>query len=460
VPQIKKVVFSMAEIIRIKKGLDIKLKGKAEKIIIKAARAERFAIKPTDFYGVEPKLVVKEQDKVLAGAVLFFDKKRPEVKFTSPVSGVVHAINRGERRRILEVVIAPDEVTEYISFKKSDPSVMSREEIIKTLCDSGLWPIIKQRPYNIIADPAQTPKAIFISGFDTAPLAPDYEFLMNGCEKEFQMGINAIGKLTEGKFHLNIEESNTPGSIFASIHGVQLNKFKGPHPAGNVGTQIHRIDPINKGEVVWVISPQDLLVIGRLFLKGQYDASRIVALTGSEVIKPKYYRTITGSCIRSITEGNIAKDKVRYISGNVLTGTQVDNTGFLGYYDSQITVIPEGDHFEFLGWLAPGVNKFSNSHSFLSWLMPDKEYAVDTNVGGGKRALMITGDFEKVFPFNIYPMQLLKSIIIKDVDQMEKLGIYEVVEEDFALCEFIDTSKTDIQELVRNGLDLMIKEMN
>jgi Na+-transporting NADH:ubiquinone oxidoreductase subunit A len=450
----------MAEIIKINKGLNINLRGKAEKIIVKAAKAELYALKPTDFKGLEPKLLVKENDRVLAGSILFFDKKNPEIKFTSPVSGTVHSINRGERRRILEVVITPDKVIEYRSFPIAEPSSLTREEIVKSLCESGLWPTIRQRPYNIIASPATSPKAIFISTFDTAPLAPDYDFLLKGTDKEFQTGIDAIGKLTNGKVHLNIENSVTPGSIFATIRGVQINRFHGPHPAGNAGTQIHKIDPINKGELVWVVAPQDVITIGRLFLTGQYDASRIVALTGSEVLMPKYYRTISGSCIRSITDGNVSKANLRYISGNVLTGTQVAATGFLGYYDSQVTVIPEGDHHEFLGWIAPGVNKFSLSHSFFSWLMPGKEYTIDTNLRGGKRALMITGDFEKVFPMNIYPLQLLKAIIIEDIDLMEKLGIYEVVEEDFALCEFIDTSKTDIQDIIKKGLDLMMREMN
>jgi Na+-transporting NADH:ubiquinone oxidoreductase subunit A len=450
----------MADIIKIRKGLNINLKGKAEKIVIKAGRAERYALKPTDFIGLEPKLTVKEGDRVLAGSALFFDKQHPEIKFTSSVSGIVHSISRGDRRRILEVVISPDEVIEYKSFQKAEPASLNREEIIKNLLESGIWPAIRQRPYNIIANSATTPKAIFISTFDTSPLAPDYDFLLKDYEKEFQAGIDAVVKLTSGKVHLNVESSLRSSSLFTNIKGVQINRFSGPHPAGNVGTQIQKIDPINKGELVWVILPQDLVTIGRLFLTGQYDASRIVALTGSEVHMPKYYKTIAGSCIRSITDGNISKANVRFISGNVLTGTKVAAEGFLGFYDSQVTVIPEGDHHEFLGWLAPGLKKYSHSHSFPSWLMPGKEYTIDTNLKGGKRALMITGDFEKVFPFDIYPLQLLKAIIIEDIDLMEKLGIYEVVEEDFALCEFIDTSKTEIQDIIRKGLDLMMKEMS
>jgi len=371
----------------------------------------------------------------------------------------VQTINRGERRRILEVIVKADELIKFEDFKAELPSELSREKITKKILESGLWPSIIQRPYNIIASPEDTPKSIFISAFDTSPLAPDYDFLVKGMEKEFQVGIDALAKFTAGKIHLNLDSEYPASTVFTGAHGVQINKFKGPHPTGNVGTQIHKIDPINKGDLVWIIRPQDVIAIGRLFLKGHYDASRIVALTGSEVIKPKYYKTISGSSIRSITDANIAEGNVRYISGNVLTGTRVTKNGFLGYYDSQITVIPEGDHHEFIGWILPGLKKLSLSHSFLTWMFPKKEYTIDTNLRGGRRALMITGSFEKVFPMDIFPMQLIKAIIIEDIDLMEKLGIYEVAEEDFALCEFVDTSKTDIQEIVRKGLDLMKKEM-
>lgn len=449
----------MSDCIKIRKGLNINLQGKAEKIFIKAQRAELFGIKPTDFHGLVPKLTIKVDDKVKAGSTLFFDKNHSDIKFTSPVSGTIQTINRGERRQILEIVIVPDEKFEYETFIQADPATLSRDEIIQNLLNSGIWPVIRQRPYNIIVNPSDTPKAIFISAFDTAPLAPDYDFLLKGLDREFQVGINALLKLSGGKVHLNIEGTYPPSTVFTNAKGVQINKFKGPHPAGNVGTQIHYIDPLNKGEKIWFVAPQDVVTIGKLFLNGQYDASRIVALTGSEVKNPRYYKTIAGSFIRSLIKDNIRNEHVRYISGNVLTGTQVSGNGFLGFYDSQITVIPEGDHYEFMGWLAPSFNKFSLSRTFLSWLMPDREYRIDSNLHGGKRALMITGNFEKVFPFTIYPMQLLKAIIIEDIDQMEKLGIYEVVEEDFALCEFVDTSKTDIQTLVRKGLDLMIREM-
>jgi len=450
----------MPDSIKIRKGLNINLQGKAEKIFIKAKRAELFAVKPTDFHNLLPKLEVAVNDKVKAGTALFYDKYHPDIKFTSPVSGTVQAINRGERRRILDVVISPDEEFEYQEFVQADPSTLTREEIIHYLQSSGLWPAIRQRPYNLMANPSDTPKSIFISAFDTSPLAPDYDFLLKDLNSEFQTGINALLKLSGGKVHLNLDSTYPASTVFANAKGVQINKFNGPHPAGNVGTQIHFVDPINKGEIVWVISPQDIVTIGRLFIQGRYDASRIIALTGSEVKNPRYYKSIAGSCIRSLTDGNVREGNQRYISGNVLTGTRVSQNGFLGYYDSQITVIPEGNHHEFFGWFSPGLSKFSISRSFLSKLVPRNEFRIDTNIHGGKRALMITGSFEKVFPMDIYPMQLLKAISIEDIDLMEKLGIYEVVEEDFALCEFIDTSKTDIQTLVRKGLDLMYKEMN
>jgi Na+-transporting NADH:ubiquinone oxidoreductase subunit A len=450
----------MSDIIKIKKGLNIRLQGKAEKIFVKAKKAELYAVKPTDFHGITPKLTVKPEDRVKAGTALFYDKAHPEIKFTSPVSGTIQMINRGERRRILEVIIKPDEVQEYEKFKKADPGSLSRDEIIQNLLVSGLWPAIRKRPYNIIAIPTEKPKAIYISAFDTAPLAPDYDFLMKDFGKEFQAGIDTLIKLCDGPVHLNLNGKYSTPTIFTRTSGVEINKFTGPHPAGNVGVQIQRIAPINKGDVVWVVSPQDVAIIGRLFINGQYDASKIVALAGSEVINPKYYKTISGACIQSIIDKNIKSENVRIISGNVLTGSKVSSKGFLGFYDSLITVIPEGNRHEFIGWLVPGFSKFSLSRSFWSWLNREKEYTIDTNIHGGKRALMITGSFEKVFPMDIYPMQLLKAIIIEDIDLMEKLGIYEVVEEDFALCEFVDTSKTDIQAIVRKGLDLMIKEMS
>ena len=450
----------MSEIIKIKKGLNIKLKGTAEKIFVKAPSAEYYGIRPTDFHGIVPKLSVNVDQEVKAGTPLFFDKNRPEVLFTSPVSGTVAAINRGERRRILEVVIKRnDGDLNYEKFDFGNVDEMDRNKIVEGLLKSGIWPAIRQRPYDVIANPADSPKAIFISAFDTAPLAPDYDFVVKESAKEFQTGIDALSKLTTGRIHLNINAEYPASQVFTNAKNVQINKFTGPHPAGNPGIQIHHIDPINKGEIVWFISPQNVITIGKLFLSGIYDASKIVALTGSEILKPRYYKLINGASIKNIVENNVTEGCHRYISGNVLTGTKILADGFVGYYDSQITVIPEGYHHEFLGWATPGFNKFSSTRAFWSWLMPGKEYKLDTNLNGGNRAFVMTGQYEKVLPMDIYPMQLFKAILIDDIDLMEKLGIYEVAPEDFALCEFIDTSKTEIQQLIRKGLDLMIKEM-
>ncbi|MDN5350085.1 MAG: Na+-transporting NADH:ubiquinone oxidoreductase subunit [Bacteroidales bacterium] len=449
----------MSTVTKIKKGLDIKLIGEAEKTI-KDLVTDQFAIKPTDFIGVFPKMLVKEGDLVKAGTPLFKDKYRDNIVFTAQVSGKIKEIKRGAKRVLLEIKIEADSKDEAIDFKAEDPKTLDREKVIKKLLDSGVWPFIRQRPYSVIANPANKPKAIFISTFDTAPLAPDYDLIVHGHGEDFQAGIDALGKLTEGKIHLNVDANATHSKVFTNCKGVQINQFSGPHPTGNVGVQINKIDPLNKGEVIWYLYPQDVLTIGRLFLTGKFDATRIIALTGSEVLRPAYYKTKIGAAIEPLTKGNVTDTEKRFISGNVLTGTKIDLNGYLGFYPSQVTVIPEGNYYELFGWAVPGFNKFSVSRSFPSFLFKNKKYRLDTNYHGGVRAFVMTGEFEKVFPFDIYPMQLLKAIIVEDIDLMENLGIYEVDEEDFALCEVIDTSKTNIQEIVRKGLDLMRKEMS
>lgn len=450
----------MSEIITIKQGLDINLLGEAEKVI-QPVESGLYAIKPPDFIGVFPKVLVQEGDRVKAGTSLFYDKYRENIKLTSPVSGTVKELRRGEKRVLLEIIIEPDVQQEYEEFGKADPNRLSREEIIEKLLSSGIWPVIRQRPYDVIANPADHPKAIFISAFDTSPLAPDYDFVVNGKSEVFQTGIDALKKLTKGIIHLNLKGGAGKSSVFSGIKNVQVNYFKGPHPAGNVGVQINKLDPVNKGEVVWHLRPQEVITIGRLFNEGRYNAEKIVALTGSEVLQPTYIRTKVGAVITEIIRDNIKEGKVRFISGNPLTGTKIDKHGFIGFYDSQITVLPEGDYHEMFGWALPGFKKFSYSRTFFSWLHPkSRKYRLDTNFHGGRRALVMTGEMEKVFPFDIYPMQLIKAIITEDVEAMENLGIYEVAEEDFALVEYIDTSKTEIQSLVRKGLDLMRKEMS
>ncbi|MFO7755341.1 MAG: Na(+)-translocating NADH-quinone reductase subunit A [Bacteroidales bacterium] len=449
----------MSKQIKLRKGLDIRMKGKADKILIPGEKPDRYAVKPVDFPGLVPKMTVKPGAEVKAGTTLFFDKKNEDIKYTAPASGVVLDVVRGERRRILEVVLET-KGDDYVDFGKADPAKLETDAIKKKLLESGLWPAVRQRPYNTVARPEDKPKSIFISGYDTAPLAADLDYIIGLLPKEdYLTGIKVLKKLTDGKVHLNLNSIST-SSLLKSTPGVEINYFKGPHPSGNVGIQMHHIDPVNKGEVIWHVNLQDIVAMGRLFREGKYAPDRIVALAGSEVEKPRYYRTRTGACISKIIKDNIVSDNVRYISGNVLTGHKIQADGFIGYYDSTLTVIPEGDYYEFLGWILPGLNKFSLSRTFLTWLMPGKRYRLDTNMHGGNRALVVTGEYERVLPMDIYPMQLIKSIMVEDIDRMEQLGIYEVAEEDFALCEFVCPSKTEIQSIIRKGLDQMEKEMN
>ena len=450
----------MSRSIKLKKGFDIRISGSAEKVIAGDANPTLFGIKPVDFPGLIPKLNVKPGDLVRAGTTLFHDKLRPEIRFTSPVSGKVVSIERGDRRKVLEVIVEK-EGNAVIDFGKADPASLTGSQIKERLLESGLWPAVRQRPYHIIARPDTMPKSVFVSGFDTSPLAPDFGFIMaNTPLALFQKGISAISKLTGARVNLVLNGNSSSSNVLANTTGVEISFFSGPHPAGNTGVHIHHLDPVNKGEVVWYINLQDVVAIGRLFEEGIYCPERIVALTGSEVIKPQYYRMLSGSQVSPFVDGNVNNGNVRYISGNVLTGTKISSGGYLGYYDSQVTVIPEGDYYEFFGWALPGINKFSFSKTFASSVFPRKSYRFDTNLHGGERAFVLTGQYEKVVPMDIYPMQLFKAILAEDIDMMENLGIYEVAEEDVALCEFICPSKIEIQSIVRKGLDLMIKEMS
>jgi Na+-transporting NADH:ubiquinone oxidoreductase subunit A len=450
----------MSRTIRLKKGLNIPIKGEAQKVIAEEVSPSRFGVKPIDFPGLIPKLEVKPGDKVMAGTPLFHDKLRSEIKFTSPVSGTVLSVERGDRRKMLEVVVERNG-NDSVDFGKADPLALSREQITEHLMASGLWPAVRQRPYHIIAKPGDVPKALFISGFDTAPLAPDYDFIMeNSPAFLFNTGIKAVSKLTDGKVNLVLNAKGSSSSLLSKTSGVEISYFSGPHPAGNVGVHIHHLDPVNKGEVVWYINLQDVISIGRLFAEGIYKPERIIALSGSEVVHPQYYKILTGGAVTLMVTGNVKSGNLRYISGNVLTGTKITADGYTGYYDSQVTVIPEGDFYEFFGWAAPGGNKYSFSKTFASSLLPAKSFKLDTNLHGGERAFVMTGQYEKVVPMDIYPMQLFKAILAGDIDLMENLGIYEVAEEDFALCEYICPSKIEIQSIIRSGLDIMIKEMS
>lgn len=448
----------MSEVIKIKKGLDIPLKGKSDKVFGQAQLPDLFAIKPTDFHGVVPKMVVKEGEKVKAGSVLFFDKNQPDVKFVSPVSGQLKSVIRGERRKILEVVIQADGTNDTIDFGAEDLSTLSRDAVVAKLQEAGAWPYLLRRPYNILAKKDDAPKAIFISAFDSAPLAPDYDFIMTGKEKEFQAGIDVLKTLCDN-IHIGIN-AQAASKLFVNTKGVKIHRFNGPHPAGNVGVQIHHVMPINKGEVVWTIQPQDVAAVGKLFTTGKHDFSRTIVVAGSEIKKPAYYKTILGACVKPYLNDNLnTEEHVRIISGNVLTGTQINDDGFLGFYHSQITAIPEGDEFEFMGWAKPGFGKFSISRSYFSWLAPNKEYRLNANMMGGVRPFVVSGVYEKVLPMDILPEQLFKSILVEDIDKMEQLGIYELAEEDVALCEFVCPSKMNLQKILRKGIDLMIKEL-
>ena len=456
----------MSKAIKITKGLNINLVGEAEKIISNATQPSVVAIKPTDFEGLTPKLAVKQGDEVLAGSPLFIDKDRPEICIPSPVSGEVAEIVRGAKRKILEVRIVADQEIKYKEFGIKDPSNLSNEEAKQALLDSGLWSFIQQRPFGTVANPKDEPKAIFISGLETSPLAADVDFVLKGKEKEIQAGIDALAKLTKGKVHLTLNNAPGHGQAFQALKNPQLqvNSINGLHPAGNVGVQIHHIDPINKGEVVWTVSSKDLAIIGALFTQGKYDATRLVAVAGEGVKAPKYIRTILGAPIKTVVEGNLKSDKdYRLVSGTVLTGTQVNEEGFLGYFDASVVSIPEGNDMKFFvteGWASPGFGKFSFSRSFPTWLASSKKkYSLDTNLNGEERAFVVTGQYEKVFPFDIYPLHLIKAIMANDIELMENLGVYEVAPEDFALCEFICTSKVDVQEIVQDGLANLRSEL-
>lgn len=460
----------MSDHIRLRKGLNIPLKGDAKNQIIRTISPDVVAVKPTDYKALNAKLLVKEGDEVKAGTPVLIDKKRPFINICSPVSGKVSAIVRGEKRKLLEILIESDKQIEYEGFVTPNPRTAKKQEIIDVLLKSGLWACFKQRPYGIIPDPEHEPKAIFISGFDSSPLAPDLDFALKGEKEVIQTGIDMLSKLSSGGIHLSLHASNYASSPFHRLEKVVIHTFDGSHPAGNVGVQIHHISPMNKGEVAWTIDMQSLVYIGRLFTKGIYDLRKVVAVTGPRAKNPAYIETLPGMSFNEIKDFADLKhdDKhgkeqlpVRYVSGNALTGDNVGENGHLGFFHNQITLLSEGNYHELFGWAKPlRHKKFSISHSYFSWLFPKKKYSLDTNLNGGERALVVTGVYEKVTPMDIYPMYLLKAIMAGDIDKMEQLGIYEVIEEDLALCEFVCPSKTEVQEIISNGIELMIKEMS
>ncbi len=447
------------QVIKIKKGLDIPLKGEALKVVSAFSVPDIVAIKPADFINVLPKLIINPGDHVNAGSPLFYNKFDENIIFTSPVSGIVAEPVRGDKRLILEIPVTTDTEIKYEQFGKQDVSSIDAEKIRSLLLTSGLWTFIRQRPYDIIPAADSKPRDIFVSTFDSSPLAPDYQFILKDSITYFQTGIDALAKLTTGKVFLGLD-ATIKDNIFSRVKNAELTYFKGKHPVGNVGVQIHKTKPINKGETVWYLNPQDIAMIGKFFTEGIYDASRIIAVTGPEVKNPVYCKTIIGSKVNQMVMDQARQEHIRYISGNVLTGSTIKNDGFMGYYHHQLTMIPEGDYYEFIGWVMPGLKKHSNSRTFLSFLFPGKKYDFDTNYHGGQRPFVMTGQYEKVFPFDIYPVYLLKAILAEDIDKMEELGIYEISEEDFALCDYVCTSKIETQQIVRKGLELLRKEMS
>ena len=454
----------MSNIIHLKKGLDIKLMGEAEKKIVELPVAKSYAGKPTDFIGVTPKMMIKEGEKVKAGSPLFFDKYHPTVIFTSPVSGKVEKIVRGAKRRILEVSITPDATNEYENYAVSEADKFQPEQLKQLLLNSGLWPFFIQRPYGIIASESDTPRDIFVSLFDTAPLAPDMELIINSSRADFEKGVKILSKLTSGKVYLGTNKQTSAETLKVSGGNVITQEFSGSHPTGCVGVQINKISPINKDDIVWTLDAQAVVIIGRFFNTGTVDMTKIIAVAGSEISKPQYCKAIYGAKISSIIGNNIKKqaegDTVRIINGNVLTGKKTTLDNYLSFYNNIISVIPEGDKEEFLGWITPRTNTFSVSRMLFSWLTPSKKYRLNTNQNGGQRAFVMTGEYEDVVPMDIYPVYLIKAIIANDIDKMENLGIYEVIEEDFALCDFVCTSKINVQQIIRQGIDSMIKELN
>ena len=449
----------MANVIKIKKGLDINLKGKASEALLNGGKSATYAIVPDSFSGITPKVVAKVGDKVKAGSVLMTDKNRPEIKFVSPVSGEVTAVNRGEKRKVLSIVVKPDAQQEYEDFGKKNVASLSADQVKESLLNGGMWPFIKQRPYDIVATPTDSPRDIFVTAFNSAPLAPNFDFIVKGEEANLQTGLDALAKIAKVYLSLNVHQRAT---ALTQAKNVEIHAFEGPHPAGNVGVQINHIAPVNKGETVWTIDPQAVIFIGRLLNTGHVDMTRTVALTGSEVKKTAYYKLKVGALLTNVFAGNVNKDKeLRYISGNVLTGRKISANSFLGAFHNQLTVIPEGnDIHEFLGWIMPRLNQFSVSHSYFSWLLgKKKEYALDARVKGGERHMIMSNEYDRVFPMDIMPEYLIKAIIAGDIDRMEELGIYEVAPEDFALCEFVCSSKMELQRIVREGLDMLRREM-
>ncbi len=448
----------MHRVVKISKGLNINLKGAPVAEFTSVAPAKFYALMPSDFTRITPKVVVKPEDKVKAGDPLFFDKENPELQFVSPVSGTVVAVNRGERRRVLSVVVESDGKFESVEYKAKDILSLSADEVKADLLKAGLFAFIRQRPYDVIAAPGDTPRAIYVSAFDSKPLAVDFEIALKGNEEDFQTGLDALSRIAP--VHLGLCACQKSAALNVAKN-VTTTIFKGPHPAGNVGVQINKTAPVNKGEIVWTIGAEEVIFIGRLFNRGKIDFTRTVALVGSEVKNPSYSKMVLGAQISGLVNGRLEeKYELRIIDGNVLTGKKTTADGYLGAFSNEITVIPEiMGGAEMLGWIAPRFSMLSTSRSYFSWLMPSRKYTVDARIKGGERHMIMSNEYDKVFPMDIYPEYLIKAIITGNIDKMEQLGVYEVAPEDFALCEFVDSSKLELQRIVREGLDKLRAEM-
>ena len=450
----------MSNNIYLKKGLDLPISGVAAQTTKKVIVPDVVAVKPTDFRGLVPKLLVREGDKVLAGTPVLADKMSQNILFASPVSGTVAEVVRGEKRKLLEVRIKSDETQEYVDFGVKKVEEMTAEQIKAALLEAGLWPAITQRPYGIVANPEVKPKAIFVSAFSTAPLAANPEYALGAEVEHIQTAINALGKLTDGGVHLSLNSENYSGTPFHKLENVIQHTFTGKHPAGNVGVQIHHISPIRKGETVWTVSLLMLAAIGKLFNTGKYDVRRKIAVTGPKAENPAYVEGYPGISMKELKDFYASAENLRFVSGDVLTGTNVGAEGFLGFADNQVTILEEGNKYELFGWAKPfRTSQFSASRTYFSWLTPNKKYDMDTNLHGGPRAFVVNDTYSKVLPMDLYPVHLLKACLANDIDKMEKFGIYEVIEEDFALCEYVCPSKIYIQQIITDGIALMLKEM-
>jgi Na+-transporting NADH:ubiquinone oxidoreductase subunit A len=448
----------MSKTISIRKGYDIKMKGIAAESVAELETPSVFAVKPTDFKDLTPKLALKAGAEVKAGEPLFFDKDRPSIQYTSPVSGEVSEVRRGAKRKILEVVVLADKEIKYKDFGKANPASMDANQIKERILEACCWTFITQRPYGCVANPDVVPKAVFVSGFNSVPLAANISFALNGKEADFATGLEAVSKMAGTMVHLGLSATQSSNKAMEDAD-AEKTTYKGAHPAGNVGVQIHHTAPVNKGEVVWTITPQDLVVIGRLFNEGKFDARRTIAVAGSEINNPEYVNTMIGASLEGLFSKYVSGDNARLISGNVYTGEQVEKNGFLGFYADTVTANPEGNQTDFMGWVLPGFGKFSVSRTFSAFMSPNKEYDLNTGMHGEERAFVVSGEYEKYFPFDIYPQFLLRAILTRNIDKMEELGVYEIVEEDFALPEVVCTSKIPLQHIVKEGLSFLKKEM-